>query len=172
MTRAAIVRLIAAACLFAWGWYAQGWRKDGEIARIERAHAEQRAADIQQHLDDITEAEEVGRRLSARLAAAEAERETLTQEKTDAIRRLTVGRPCLDSAAVRVLNDAAGLKPAGLPPAAGQPLPADAAFATDTDVGLWAAQARRAYDTCRGRLQALDDFYAAKETPLRDEETP
>lgn len=169
--QAVIAAIIAIAC-FGAGWLTEGWRKDGEIARLERAHAEQRAADIQQHLDDITEAEEVGRRLSARLAAAEAERETLTQEKTDAIRRLTVGRPCLDSAAVRVLNDAAGLKPAGLPPAAFQPLSADAAFATDTDVGLWAAQARRAYDTCRGRLQALDDFYAAKETPLRGKETP
>lgn len=172
MTRAAIFGLIAAACFYAAGWSSQGWRKDGEIARLERAHAEQRAADIQQHLDDITEADELGRTLAARLAAAEAERETLTQEKTDAIRRLTVGRPCLDSAAVRVLNDAAGLKPAGLPPAAGQPLSADAAFATDTDVGVWAAQARRAYDTCRGRLQAIADFYAPKETPLGGKETP
>lgn len=158
MTRVAIVRLIAAACLFAWGWYAQGWRKDGEISRIERTHAEQRAADIQQHLDDITEAEELGRRLSARLAAAEADRETLTQEKTDALRRLTTGRRCLDADAVRVLN-AASLKPAGVPEAAYQPGSADAAFATDTDVGLWAAGARRAYDTCRGRLQAIADFY-------------
>jgi uncharacterized protein YfaS (alpha-2-macroglobulin family) len=154
-----LVAIIVAACCFFGGVLTEGWRKDGQIARLERAHAEQRAAEIQQHLDDITEAEALGRRLSAKLAAAEAARETLTQEKTDAIRRLTVGRPCLDSAAVRVLNDTAGLKPAGLPPTASQPVSADAAFATDTDVGLWAAQARRAYDTCRGRLQAIADFY-------------
>lgn len=167
--QAVIAAIIAIAC-FGAGWLTEGWRKDGQIARLERAHAEQRAAEIQQHLDDITEAEEVGRRLSARLAAAEADRETITQEKTDALRRLTTGRRCLDADAVRVLN-AASLKPTGVPEAAFQPVSADAAFATDTDVGLWAAQARRAYDTCRGRLQALDDFYA-KETPLRGKETP
>lgn len=168
--QAVIAAIIAIAC-FSAGWLTEGWRKDSEIARLERAYAEQRADDIQQHLDDITEAEEVGRRLSARLAAAEADRETLTQEKTDALRRLTTGRRCLDADAVRVLN-AASLKPTGVPDAAYQPVSADAAFATDTDVGLWAAQARRAYDTCRGRLQAIADFYAPKETPLGGEETP
>ena len=55
--------------------------------------------------------------------------------------------------------NAASLKPAGVPEAAFEPVSAAAAFATDTDVGLWAAGARRAYDTCRGRLQAIADFY-------------
>lgn len=157
-----LVAIIVAACCFIGGALTEGWRKDGQIARIERAHAEQRAAEIQQHLDAITEAEELGRRLSAKLAAAEADRETLTQEKTDALRRLTTGRRCLDADAVRLLNDT-GLKPAGVSAAAFKPVSADAAFATDTDVGQWAAQARRAYDTCRGRLQAIADFY--EETP-------
>lgn len=169
MTPATIFAVIAAICFFAAGWLVEGSRKDGEIARLEHAYAEKRGADLQQHLDDLqqhlddlTEAEAIGRQLQARVAAAETERDQITQEKTDAIRRLTAGRPCLDRAAVRVLNDAS-LKPARLPEAAGQPLPADAAFATDTDVGLWAAGARRAYDTCRGRLDAIADFY--EETP-------
>jgi len=46
-----------------------------------------------------------------------------------------------------------------VPAPAGQPAGADAAFATDTDVAEWAAHARRSYDTCRGRLDAVRDFY-------------
>jgi len=158
------LQLFAAAVLsvfcFTAGWTAEGWRKDAEITRVKRAYTEQRAVDLQQHLDDLTEAEAFGRELVTRLAAQENALQTLAQEKDNEIRRLTIGRRCLDGAAVRVLNRTASLKPAALPEAASEPLRADAAFATDTDVGVWVGQCQRGYETCRGRLKAIADFYA------------
>lgn len=155
----ALVMAAIAAAIFAAGWAVEGWRKDAEIARIERAHTKQRADDLQQHLDDLTAAEALGRELVTRLADSENALQTLAQEKDHEIRRLTTGRRCLDSAAVRVLNRTASLKPAAVPEAASEPLRPDAAFATDTDVGIWIGICQRGYDTCRGRLAAIADFY-------------
>jgi len=71
-----------------------------------------------------------------------------------------------------VLNGPAiGLHAPGVPEAPGGVVPADGAFATDTDVGLWIAGAQRSYNTCRGRLQAVADFYSTKPvTPEPEEE--
>jgi hypothetical protein len=157
--KAAILAAIAAA-LFAAGWSVNGWRLDGKLADLQRAHAEQEAAAAEVSAGKLAVAMARGDVLSAKAAAAETALNTLTQEKDDAIHRLTVGRPCLGSAAVRVLNGPAlGLKPAAMPQAPGSPVPADGAFATDSDVGLWIASAQRSYNTCRGRLQAVADFY-------------
>lgn len=153
---------LAVAC-FAAGWLVEGWRLGGEIARIERAVAEQRAKDAAAAADEIRAAVQRGNDLAARTAAAENALTIAHREKADAIRRLTVGRPCLDRAAVRLLDQPAG-GAAAVPAAAGQPAAADAAFATDTDVGIWIGEARRAYDTCRGRIAALADFFA-QDTP-------
>lgn len=161
----ALVMAAIAALIFAAGWAVEGWRKDAEIAQIERAYTKQRAADLQQHLDDLTTAEALGRELVARLATSENALQTLAQEKDLEIRRLTVGRRCLDSAAVRVLNRSASLKPAAVPEAASEPVRADAAFATDTDVGIWIGICQRSYETCRGRLKAIADFYSSTEAP-------
>lgn len=161
IVKAVIVAAFAAALFFA-GWQVEGWRKDGEIDRIERAHAEQRARDAEAAAEEIAAATKRGNELAAAAAAAEAARDTALEETRDALRKVTIGKPCLSGAAVRLLNDAAGLKPAPLPTAAGQPAGADAAAASDTDVALWAAHARRSYDTCRGRLAAIAEFHEAQ----------
>lgn len=153
-----IVFAAVAALLFAAGWQVQGWRKDAEIERIERAHAEQRARDAEAAADEITAAVKRGNELAARVTAAESTRDIALQETRDALRKVTTGRPCLSGPAVRLLNESAGLKPA-LPATPGQPAVTDAAAATDTDVGEWIAGAIRHYDTCRGRLAAVADFY-------------
>ena len=155
----AVIVAAFAALLFAAGWQTNGWRKDGEIARIERAHAEQRARDAEAAAEEIAAATKRGNELAARVTAAESTRDAALEETRDALRKITTGKPCLPAAAVRLLNQSAGLKPAALPAAPGQPAGADAAFATDTDVGQWAAAAIRHYDTCRGRLDAIADFY-------------
>lgn len=80
-----------------------------------------------------------------------------TQEKTDALNRLATGRRCLDAAVVRVLNDERPAQPDALPETGGEPVPVR--FATDADVGRWAITCRSAYDTCRGRLDAIRRFY-------------
>ena len=149
----------AAALIFLAGWQVEGWRKDAEIERIERAHAEERARDAAEAAAELQAATKRGNELAARAAAAESARDLALQETSDALRKVTTGRPCLSGAAVRLLNDAAGLKPAPVPGTAGQPAGAAAAAASDTDVALWAAGARRAYDTCRGRLAAIAEFH-------------
>ncbi len=154
-----IILAAVAALLFAAGWQVEGWRKDAEIERIERAHAEQRARDAVAAADEIRAAVRRGDELAARVAAAESTRDTALQETQDALRRVTTGRPCLGGAAVRLLNESAGLRPAGVPAPAGQPAGADAAAASDTDVAQWAASCVRHYDTCRGRLAAIAEFH-------------
>ena len=159
-----VVLALVAALIFAAGWLAEGWRKDAEIGRLERAHAEERARDAEAAAEDIAAAVKRGDALAARVAAAETARDTALEETRDALRKVTTGRPCLSGPAVRLLNDPAGLRQP-VPAPAGQPALADAAFATDTDVALWAAAARRSYDTCRGRLDAIADFYPKEEAP-------
>ena len=108
-----------------------------------------------------------GNALSARLLGSEAQINTLTWEKNDAINQLTTGRACLSGAAVRVLNQHSDTAPTGLEPVSpppGSAAAADGAFATDTDVGLWIASAKAQYDICRDRLDALIDFDAAPPT--------
>lgn len=160
LIRPLLLALVAAA-LFAAGWAANGWRKNAAIAALETAHAARREADLRQNMDYLIEAERQGEVLSARAAAAEAARDTALQETQNALRQATTGRPCLSAGAVRLLNapGAAHLKPPGLPAPAGQPAGADAGIASDTDVVLWAAHARRSYDTCRGRIAAVAEFY-------------
>lgn len=155
----ALVLAAVAALIFAAGLTVEGWRKDAQIADLK---AEQKAAEsrvAQQNLADLVAARKRGDQLQLRLNDSETKIDSLTQEKADAVRRLTVGRPCLDSAVVRVLNRSASIKPPSVPEAAREPDGADARFATDTDVGLWIGQCQRSYDTCRGRLGAIADFF-------------
>ncbi len=152
-----------AALIFGAGWAINGWRLHGQIAEIESRHTREAAQQAAAALDRLQAAQARGDRLSRQVALAETARTLATQEKTDALRRLTAGRRCLDADAVRMLNDATGLKPRGVSDTAWRPVGADAAFATDTDVGLWIGEARRAYDTCRGRLAAIADFYVPTE---------
>jgi len=153
----AIIVAALAALLVTAGWTANGWRKNVEIERLERTHADQRASDAVAAADEIAAAQQRGDTLAARVAAAETTRDTALQETQHALRKVTTGKPCLSGPALRLLNGTAGL--AAVPAPAGQPAGADAAFATDTDVAEWAAHARRSYDTCRGRLDAVRDFY-------------
>jgi len=101
-----------------------------------------------------------GDALEARLAMAESTRQSLAQEHAREIKRLTTGRLCLNAGTVRLLNQPAiGLRPPALPASAGWPAAADGAVATDTDVAGWVDLARRRYDTCRERLDALIDWH-------------
>lgn len=145
--------------IFLLGCRFEGWRKNVEIADLKRDAAQQQANNADAALHRLQQAQARGDVLTSKLQAAESTIDTLAQEKNDAIRRLTVGRRCLDSAAVRVLNQPTGLQAVAVPTAAGQPAADDAAFATDTDVGLWITQCQRGYETCRGRLQAVADFF-------------
>lgn len=161
----AAVCLAAAVALFTAGFIVEGWRKDAQLAELQGqiAHDKQKAAEA--NTRQITRAQAIANDLQGRLAASESARQSILEEKTLELRRITTGRPCLGGAAVRLLNLPDGLKPGAVSAAARESVPADAGFASDTDVAEWAGACRRSYDTCRGRLAAIADFYAG----VRDE---
>ena len=113
-------------------------------------------AQAEQALEEAVATIEKNNEVLAVVAAQEAKIDRLTKEKSDALRQLTVGRRCLDGAAVRLLNGAS------VPDPVAEPLPADAAFATDSDVGQWIAGAQKSYDTCRARLDGIAAFYEGR----------
>ena len=119
-------------------------------------HAEQAVKAAEAATARLVEAANLNDRIVAELSRQERQITQLNQEKNDALRKLTTGRRCLDAAAVRVLNHAG---PGPVPRTGPEPLPADAAFATDTDVGEWIAGAQQSYDTCRARLDGIAAFY-------------
>lgn len=117
-----------------------------------------------------------GDALSRALLGAESTRQTLQEERDEALRRVTTGRRCLDGDALRLLDGARRATPARaahLPAAAGGAVaaggPAAAAapgdqpgdiYATDTGLALWISHAQSSHDTCRERLDALIDWHA------------
>lgn len=145
-----------AGLLFGAGWVTQGWRKDAEISRIKTEQQKQRGKALSDALTKLSTAQATSEKLVAVLANSENARTQLAEEKDLEIRRLTTGRRCLDAAVVSVLNSDAA---ASLPQAGPEPVPADGAFTTDTDVGLWARICRDRFDTCRNRLNAINAFY-------------
>lgn len=160
---------LAAAAIFGAGWLVEGWRMEREFADLKRHYAEQAATAADQNTIELAQANDRADRLQVRLAAEEDARQTILEEKNNALRRLTAGRPCLSEPVVRVLNGGgAAIQPRLVSQAAGEPVSADAAFASDTDVSLWIAGAQRAYDTCRGRIQAIADFYDKGELRVTD----
>lgn len=154
--------LALAIAVFAAGWTAAEWRAGVEIARLKQVRAEGNEKAVTEINRKLIKAQERGDDLAARLATSESKLSTLEEEKKSEIRRLTTGKPCLSHAAVGVLNQpnlSAGAKPGAVAEAPSEPVPTDATFATDTDVGEWIAHAWRQYDACRDRLSAIADFY-------------
>ncbi|MDR2674869.1 MAG: hypothetical protein LBC18_08385 [Opitutaceae bacterium] len=171
---------LVAALFFSLGLLTGGWsvalQKNVQIATLERNAAEVRAdanAAVTAALQKAREIESAGDALAQKQLALEAENAKIAKERDNAIRKSTTGRPCLAADALRLLNPPAGSgvrgslpAPAGIPAdaaagtAANSGVLADgAAWATDTDVALWAGSARDFYDTCRGRIESLRQFY-------------
>ena len=134
------------------------WR--GEVADhalTKAEHAGQAVEAAEAATARLVEAQQINRRIASEVARRENEIDRLTQEKNNALRQVTTGRRCFDAAAVRVLNRAGS---GAVPEPGPEPLPAATAFATDSDVGEWIADAQRAYDACRARIDGIAAFYA------------
>lgn len=134
-----------------------------ELAQAHQASAESQRQQAQASLRALHAAQQRGDQLSQRLAASERQRARLTQEKTHAIRQATVGRTCLDAAALRLLHHAPGLSVEHadrLPAPTSGAAAARALVATDTDIATWAIHAGAQHQSCRERLQALIDWHA------------
>lgn len=133
-----------------------------ELAQLRAAQAETARLQASAAAKALSQAQALGDALTDKLAQRQVQIDKISREKRDAINRLTTGRVCFSSAAVRVLNDDPadyGFEP--MPPATGGADAADGAAATDADVGQWVITARAQYDTCRQRYHALIDWHAA-----------
>lgn len=145
------VALLAALASAASGYWA------GDRNR-NNAWLAQQAAQVAIERDVLQAAQVRGDLLSAGLLTQAGQIVQLKQESIDAIKQATSGRVCLDAAALRVLDAAPGI--AVMPAPASSAAAADGRFASDTDVGTWAAEAGALFETCRARLDALIDWHA------------
>ena len=151
----AISAAISAAGAYQW----QAYRYDAKLADMRSSIAESDKLRALAAATALQAAQVRSDVLTRDLLAREALINRISKEKRDALSRLTTGRPCLSADAVGVLNDQASAG-AGMPQATGIPAATGGGFATDSDVGQWAAAAIAAHDTCRHRLDALIDWHA------------
>ena len=166
--KALIIGLFGLAC-FIGGWAVEGWRMDTKISRIKNDHAVAVAKAATENAATLDVAQRRGDRLALQLAGWENTLTTFAEEKQREISTLVSGRRCLDSAVVRVLNQPSAPRGGGVAssasgvslraPAAVAAGADDGAFASDADVSGWIGVCQRGYDTCRGRLDAIADFY-------------
>jgi hypothetical protein len=134
-------------------------RHRAEVAELRASTAEDQRLAAGAAMQRLQEAQARGDQLTLQVAERERQITTLTKEKRDALRQATSGRACLGTAALRVLDGAAGLRVADMPEAASSAVAADARIATDSDIGGWALDAGAQYESCRERLDALIQWH-------------
>lgn len=165
-----IVAIIALFASFLAGWTVQSWRLGAQISQIETDAQKRYSQAATENINKLVTAKKMSDVLVARVAGLENTIYLFAEEKNREIKKLTTGRPCLGSAAVRLLNAGpAGIRIGGpVPEAAGIALPTAAGsttdpdsegYATDTDIAAWINQAQRSYDICRAYIKAIADFY-------------
>ena len=162
MNTTAIACILSAAIAGGGAWVWQANSYEAELANMRSSIAESDRLRARAAATALQAAQVRGDVLTRDLLAREALINRISKEKRDALNRLTTGRPCLSADAVGVLNDQASAG-AGMPTPPGSPAATGATFATDADVGQWAAAAIAAHDTCRKRLDALIDWHAKEE---------
>ena len=141
--------LIAACVLFAAHQYQA---LQNEAAEAARARDEARS-----RLIAYEAARARADRLTTELAEAREAARQKTEELQDALQRETAGRECLRGNALRLLNNAPGLRVSA---PTGGTVAADAArVATDTDLAQWATRAGEQYAECQRRLGALIQWH-------------
>ncbi|MDR1423484.1 MAG: hypothetical protein LBI92_02590 [Azoarcus sp.] len=156
-TQARIIAAALALLLFGAGlWFGMVLERP-KTARAELALANEQARYARAEADArrrTLAAEREGARLAVQLQIIEAARARRGEERDREIAKLAVGRPCLSADLTRLLNEsaAAGARVSANTGGANR---TDGRFATDTDVGQWIDGARRQYDLCRGRLDAV-----------------
>lgn len=142
------------------------WRSEAASHKATKAeHAEKLVKMHEQQLGYINEALSFNDQLVAQLVEYEKLLSTKEKEKRDAIVKATKGVRCFDAPAVRVLNNLPGPPDGQAEP---YPVSEDGSFATDTDVGTWIVDAQKQYDTCRGRIDKIADFYEGMEKKKND----
>lgn len=118
-----------------------------KAAQAEQLIAHNKAVGkLQAHADELSHA----------LSIAEGRVIHTTVEVIKYVDKYTTGKPCLDAAAVGVLQP--GSSPGLRPPTGQHATEGTGAAASDRDVYLWIGQANYHYETCALRLNALINF--------------
>lgn len=131
-----------------------------ELADLRTTYAETARLRSQSAANTLQQAQQRGDVLTDALSLSQVQIDKISREKRDAINRLTTGRVCFSGAAVRMLNDdPADYGSPAVPPATSGPDAADAAAATDTDIGHWIVTAKSQYELCRERYHTLIDWH-------------
>lgn len=138
--------------------YVVGGMKDADLYRLKADHAKAQAKAESEARQRLEEAMHRGDKLAGQLVVTESALNKKTLEVSREVARLTTGRKCLDAAAVRLLNNPRN-SGGPMPEAPVQPDAEDGAFASDSDVAGWIANAQGQYETCRARLGSLIDYW-------------
>lgn len=138
-----------------------------QLAKQTTAHATEKTQLAERAAKTLQEAQARGDVLSAGLLNQQTQIDQLKTEKRNAIAKATTGKPCLNGAALRLLDGAPGLSVRDLPPATGGAAAAGEPVASDTDVAVWIVDAGAAFEVCRARLDALIDWTPSTPTPAK-----
>ena len=158
----AITCLVSAALAGGGAWAWQSNRFEAKLADMRSSIAESDRLRSMAAATALQAAQVRGDTLTRDLLANQQQIDRIQKARHAEITRLTTGRPCLGADAVRMLNDEAGGDGAGMPTPTGGAAATGGTFATDTDVGQWATDARASYDACRARLGALIDWHESR----------
>ncbi|NHC05907.1 hypothetical protein [Azonexus fungiphilus] len=169
--------LLFAAVFAGLGWAVRDAVADADMATAEKGWAKAEKSRADRLATTLTTAQKRGDQLALQVNDLSNTLSLFAEEKNREIARLATGRRCLDAGLVRVLNRPTDSQSAGaVPETAGQPVrpdagagadPDDGAFASDADVATWANTCRTRYDTCRGRLDAIRQFYDGEQAHAR-----
>lgn len=129
-----------------------------QIANLKKDMAEDAAIAARLSLDRLSATQAKADVLSAQLAKTEFDLNQTTLEKSDAIKKITTGHACLNSATVGLLNRARETTTTAVPEPPGTLAAESTDIATDTDVAGWINNTQGLYNTCRARLNTLIDF--------------
>ena len=130
-----------------------------ELADLRTAQAETAKLQAMASARVLSDAQVRSDALTVRLAGSQEQIFNLQRAAHASINQTTFNRHCLSADAVRVLNRTDGAAGPDVPQTGGSAAAAGGAFATDSDVGHWAVDARAQHEQCRQRLDALIDWH-------------
>lgn len=158
----ALILKISLVVAFLGSVYAMGYTKGNKTAV---AHCEAaKFAELQKYQAAYQKAVNRANVLAQKLATRETEIVYRTKEVIKHVPKVTSGKPCLNPAAVRMLNarpNSPAVSEAPGKPTTESPAdaPADNPGATDTDTAYWIADAISQYEIAAARLNALVDYF-------------
>lgn len=150
---------------FGAGWSWQGSRADARMGTLTTQHEKATGDAARLAAKKLKDAQDRADAIDKAAAARDAAQTAKLQETQHALKTATRNRPCLGSAALRVLDKSPGLRLAPADPAPagafhrGSAAPAsdpeDGGYATDTQIAGWIAVAGDLYERCRNRVRDI-----------------